>query len=337
MAVTHVDGDFFAPEHAAQHQAFGFHGSTNAEAPRHTRGGPMPEHHAAAPPFADEADTRGPKRIAEPEDAGEQAPGDFAHGGGIHPHHHPHGHSVVSTTHHHGSGAVIHHHDHGGHTVHHADGHVTHHHADGTPVHAAEGGRMEGEHHLHPHGHNVVEVERHPSGAVIHHHEHGGFTVHHPSGEITHHEHGGAICRAGGGGIEEHHDESEYVHSAHRAHRAEGGHMDEAADKTLIKKAFRQHETAEHGGEHETLHLAMGGLPMPHQRFPRSLKPKAERRGSPINTPPRDPRTTTTTPNSMPGGVEPYGVQPTDEAGSGDGASIPQMHRGGRARRHTEE
>jgi len=36
-------------------------------------------------------------------------------------------------------------------------------------------------------------------------------------------------------------------------------HMDAAADKKLIKKAFRQHETAEHGGKHVPLHLRKGG------------------------------------------------------------------------------
>ena len=37
-------------------------------------------------------------------------------------------------------------------------------------------------------------------------------------------------------------------------------HMDAAADKKLIKKAFRQHETAEHGGKHVPLHLKKGGV-----------------------------------------------------------------------------
>jgi hypothetical protein len=44
--------------------------------------------------------------------------------------------------------------------------------------------------------------------------------------------------------------------------RKRGGkaeHMDAAADKKLIKKAFRQHETAEHGGKHVPLHLRKGG------------------------------------------------------------------------------
>ena len=47
-----------------------------------------------------------------------------------------------------------------------------------------------------------------------------------------------------------------------RAGYAEGGevHSDEAQDKKLIKKAFRQHEKAEHGGKHSELKLKKGGL-----------------------------------------------------------------------------
>ena len=36
-------------------------------------------------------------------------------------------------------------------------------------------------------------------------------------------------------------------------------HDDVKEDKALIKKAFRQHETAEHGGKHVPLHLKKGG------------------------------------------------------------------------------
>jgi len=38
-----------------------------------------------------------------------------------------------------------------------------------------------------------------------------------------------------------------------------GGNTDLAQDKKLIKKAFRQHENAEHGGKHENLKLKKGG------------------------------------------------------------------------------
>jgi len=43
--------------------------------------------------------------------------------------------------------------------------------------------------------------------------------------------------------------------------RKRGGsaHSDIAEDKKLIKKAFRQHENAEHGGKHAELHLKKGG------------------------------------------------------------------------------
>jgi len=41
--------------------------------------------------------------------------------------------------------------------------------------------------------------------------------------------------------------------------RKDGGKADASQDKKLIKKAFRQHETAEHGGKHMPLKLLKGG------------------------------------------------------------------------------
>ena len=41
--------------------------------------------------------------------------------------------------------------------------------------------------------------------------------------------------------------------------RKAGGKVDEAQDKKLVKKAFRQHENAEHGGKHSELKLMKGG------------------------------------------------------------------------------
>jgi len=41
--------------------------------------------------------------------------------------------------------------------------------------------------------------------------------------------------------------------------RKDGGKADASQDKKLIKKAFRQHETAEHSGKHVPLHLRKGG------------------------------------------------------------------------------
>jgi hypothetical protein len=44
-----------------------------------------------------------------------------------------------------------------------------------------------------------------------------------------------------------------------RMGRKAGGKVDEAQDKKLVKKAFRQHENAEHGGKHSELKLKKGG------------------------------------------------------------------------------
>ena len=329
MATTHIrDGeDFFSPVHEQMHQAFGFRGSAESSRPTRQRGG--------KPPFAGNEPTRGPSRIPEPEEFGEQPPGDYATGGQVH--HHPHGHHVVRSERH-ASGGIVHHHAHGGMSIEHPDGHMTHHHHDGSPVHhAARGGEMT---HVHPHGHHVVHVEHHADGRIVHHHEHGGHTVHHVDGRITHHHEDGAPVHAGAvhHGVEGHHDtESEYVHRARGGRMAEGGHAkhrdgDLAQDKAMIKKAFRQHENAEHHGEHEDLTLARGGLAGHRVSLPRGMKPEVARHHSPIDMPPRNPNLTTTPRNQMSGGVMPYGVEPSaepDQAGAGQG--IPQLRRGGRA------
>ena len=49
-----------------------------------------------------------------------------------------------------------------------------------------------------------------------------------------------------------------YVPPARMGRKA-GGKVDEAQDKKLVKKAFRQHEKAEHGGKHTELKLKKGG------------------------------------------------------------------------------
>ena len=49
-----------------------------------------------------------------------------------------------------------------------------------------------------------------------------------------------------------------YVPPARMGRKA-GGKVDEAQDKKLVKKAFRQHENAEHGGKHSELKLKKGG------------------------------------------------------------------------------
>ena len=312
MAMTHIkDGElFFDPRHSAAHKAFGFHGSAEG---------------GAKPPFAGDKPTSGPKHTAEPTEMGEGPPDDYAHGGMVHPHHHPHGHHVHHV-HRHEDGTVVEHHHHGGMTMHHPDGHVTHHHHDGSPVHAAGGGGM---HHMHPHGHHVTHVEhREHDGAVVHHHAHGGHTVHHPDGRITHHHADGSPVHMAHGG-HEHDPEGEYVHRAHGG----SANPDAGADKALVKKAFAQHDQHMHGGESEHLALARGGFAGHRQRLPHQMKAPGMRPHSPIETPPRNPNMTTTPTNDMPAGQMGYGVQPSaepDMAGSEQGIS--QMHKGGRAR-----
>jgi hypothetical protein len=302
MGIKHIpDGQDFGPEHFSKD--FGFHGSAN---------GP------------DFPDTRGPKHVAEPD---EEGGGDYARGGKMHRN------KGMMEEHMMRRGGHEEHRAHGGHTVHHPDGRITHHHEDGGHHTIHPDGRVE-HHHAHG-GHSVV----HPDGRIIHHHAHGGHTEHHPDGKrIEHHADGGRTVHHISGEVE-HHDGSTYVgrHGMHEEGYAHGGHHedpDAAQDKAMIKKAFRQHENAEHHGEHEELHLARGGVPNERPRFPRSMRPRAESLHSPINTPPRNPKTSRTQPNMMPGGEMAYGVQPSDEAGgmAGPDESMTSMAHGGHMR-----
>lgn len=107
-------------------------------------------------------------------------------------------------------------------------------------------------------------------------------------------------------------------------------HGDAAQDRAMIKKIMAEHDKAEGEG------MARGGS----VRIPRGMKAKAAQSHSPIlspnNTAPRKPQVTRTPPNEMPGGVMPYGSQPSDESGyeatSPTGATAPMMKRGGRVK-----
>lgn len=106
---------------------------------------------------------------------------------------------------------------------------------------------------------------------------------------------------------------------------AKGGHADAAQDRALISKMLKQHES----GEGDRMGKARGGR----ATLPKAMKAKALQSHSPINTPPRNPTTTTTPRNIMPGGAMAYGVQPSSEpAVAGSGQGIPQLADGGRVR-----
>ena len=337
-------GDFFDGQNKQMHGDFGFSGSIKQrEVGGHPPfGGNKPTHDMAsaekpgdyatggkirngAVPYAGDAPTHGMKHTIEPM---EQGGGDYAHGGTIH----PHGNEIVHEEPF-ASGGRICHMSHGGYSVHHPDGRVTHHTARHREI---EGASMGGEYagngmHLHPHGHAVTKVEQELNGAVIHHHAHGGYTMHHADGRVTHHMADDTPAHMARGGIEHMHDpETEYVH---RAKRARGGDMEQ--DRAMIKKAFRQHENAEHHGEHETLSLRRGGMArMPHGMAAKPMGGAGAGAEMPMNQPPRFGRKTTTPRNIMPGGEMAYGVEPgsePDEAGTEQG--ITPLRRGGRAGR----
>lgn len=337
------DGEgFFDSKHGQMHGDFGFSGSIKqreagghppfggnkptkmsgaAEKPGDYAGGGAV--HGGAVPYAGDEPTHGMKSVPEPME--ENGGSDYAHGGTIHPHGNEVVHEEPFAT-----GGRICHMSHGGYTIHHPDGRQTHHTARHREI---EGMAMGGEYansgmHLHPHGHSVVDVKQELGGAVIHHHSHGGYTKHHADGRQTHHMADDTPAHMARGGIEQMHDpETEYVH---RNKMARGGMADE---KGMIKKAFRQHENAEHDGEHEDLHLARGGN---RKHLPPGMGAKPMGGGSemPINRPPRFGRNATTPKNMMPGGEMAYGVQPGSEPdAAGTEQDIPQLRRGGMARK----
>ena len=255
----------------------------------------------------------------------------YAHGGEVH-HTHPHGHHVVhaETLH---DGSVMHHHAHGGYSHHHPDGTVTHHHSHGALAegpdmshvepgheesdHFAHGGEVGGHHkmssvHTHPHGHEVTHVSHGHDGSEIHHHSHGGYTIHHSAGGVSHHDREGFSPE-----MQTLEHSQAYKHGGRAEHE---GHGDLEQDKSMIKKAFRQHDQHEHGGAKEEIALARGGMPRP------SFGTK-------------QPRSTPTPRNARPaGGQVPYGEEPSaepDVAGSDQGGMQGLKH-GGRPRRRGE-
>lgn len=142
-------------------------------------------------------------------------------------------------------------------------------------------------------------------GEVKHGHPHGHKVMavrHDPStgAVVHHHEHGGYTM---------HHPDGHVTHhSQDGQHLAHGGRM-----------------MPPMGGE--GTHVAKMAHMAPHH----AGKPPSER-------PPRNPSRSASTPNEMPGGQMPYGVQPSAEPDEPDaGGGAPQLARGGRAKRREED
>lgn len=137
MTVKHLkDGEDFSASHFAE-TGFGFTGSAKG--------------HEAAPPYAADRDTRGPKSKPEPTEAGEGG-GDYARGGSTM---HPHGHRIVDVVHEE-DGRVVMHHAHGGHSVMHPTGMMTHHNHNGTPAASMGSMGVEAMHDESEYAHNGV-------------------------------------------------------------------------------------------------------------------------------------------------------------------------------------
>lgn len=257
-----------------------------------TQGGTNPLSHAQIDGFMNNSAPKG----------GAPAGGGYAEGGQVNIH--PHGqdlHHVDSEM----DGGVTHHHSHGGYTTFHTDGNITHHTADGqeampnAPTPYADGGSVN----AHPHGHSVTHTER-MADREVHRHSHGGFTVHYDDGRApTHHGKDGVPAYHTGGTAGEY---------------AKGGHADEKQDRTLIKKMMAEEDKGEgmarggHVKRHPHHKMPTPAEPMPMGRAA-APKPAPMQGGMPINRPPRNPQRSPSPRNEMPGGVMPYGVQPSAE------------------------
>lgn len=332
MTMKHLkDGEDFGPSHFSKD--FGFHGSAE--------GTGKGEHHPGAHKSKPQRE-HGKKSSGHIGHEGhEMQEHDVYAGGGHAAHMHPHGHHVVDVEHC-ADGSVVHHHAHGGHSVHHASGEITHHHAHGGHISAHESYSHGASVHSHPHGHHVTHVSSHGEKEV-HHHAHGGHTMHHEDGRVTHHDaHGGHIGHGGGSFEMETPMLNQQTHMAHggsmhgghagfeqenemltqEQHLSHGG--DVAQDKAMIKKAFSQHDQHMHGGKHEKMHLANGGM----------LRgaPSAMMRGKSHLSGPHKPTSMRTPRNVMPGGTMPYGVEPSSESEPAGAENDFTAAHGGRAR-----
>lgn len=221
----------------------------------------------------------------------------------------------------------------------------------------AKGGHHMGMH-MHPHGHEVVDVEHGEHGVVMH-HAHGGYTMHHHDGHVTHHAMGGEQCHAMGGpqmpmaggqppmpgrspigarpGMPMARAEGGSIGGGLPQYARGGDHEDRMSDKRMMTKAIHEHEVHDHPGEKETkMRLAPGGrMRTPRKMEPAAMKTRTELGGGmPVNKPPRNPARTTSPRNSMPGGQMGYGVEPSAEPDVADSdQGISGMSKGGHRRR----
>lgn len=165
----------------------------------------------------------------------------------------------------------------------------------------AKGGQVGG----HPMGHQVVRVHHDPgTGAVIHHHQHGGYSVHDADGSVSHHMADGQPAMAAG----QHNPGEGTFLSKMKSPAGIGGSMD------MDDQGGGEPAMARGGHFGHKKPMSRPGGKMPGQQ------------DQPSNRAPRNPMRNPSRPNDMPGGQMAYGVQPgsePDEAGSEQ--DIPQM------------
>lgn len=204
----------------------------------------------------------------------------------------------------------------------------------------ADGGAVMGPH-MHPHGQSLHRVDQGMDGSIVHHHAHGGYTTFHQDGNITHssadgkeavgdgaqpggagsvnaHPHGNAVTRT------ESMDDREIMRHSH------GGFTVNYNDDRPPTHHNQDGTPAYHAGAGPE-DFARGGRvhgkhkPKPHKPAAPKAMPVpmggALASTAPVNRPPRNPERSVTPRNEMPGGVMPYGVEPSAEPDVSDGTA----------------
>lgn len=305
-SVTDFDGD---GDGFSKMRDFGFSGSIDGPKKPAQSSTPKPSSSTPAPkakaPAGDSGVTKGHTNpITSMEGFSNKTPanGGYEDGGAVH----PHGHAVLRVEPGE-AGSVTQHHEHGGYSIYDATGGVTHYSADGGE---ASGGdqptnRDGGSVNAHPHGHAVTHTERMNDREIMR-HSHGGFTAQYDDGRPpTHHDADGTPV----------------YHAGASSDYRRGGAV----------KGHKAHKGTGHKPNKTSMPLQQ---PLPVAQAAPAPAPKARKASAePSNQPPRDPLRSPSPTNQMPGGVEPYGVQPSAEpdVSQGTPGGAP-MKKGGKAK-----
>lgn len=310
---------FFEGGHARAPRDFGFTGSMERR---------------AAPPFAADVDTRGPKRVAAPTEAGG---GDYAQGGSAVNNH------IVRTTPY-ANGGVVCHHANGGRTIVHPDGRSERMATAGfgeeqttEPRQMAGGGEFRDDYPSSAPASSQASSPSAPISSLGERFRRPGAPSATPAKAAPKPVVRRAAPSAVAGASDERRGTADGAPS--------GGFLRTETEKVIPNSAARRDQYEAPGSvpydensERYVTGAARGGSVGFAQggkaRLPTGMKAKVLQRHSPINTAPRNPMTTRTPRDIMPGGQMGYGVQPSAEPDvAGTTQNIPQLAGGGRMKR----